>query len=85
MKMFNVVVLSAMMFFAGLAWAGEVSINKANAETLAVELNGIGAKKAQAIVEYRKSNGPFTDINDLQKVKGISLKTIEKNKKNITL
>ena len=85
MKMFNMVVLGVMLFCAGFAWAGEVSINKANAETLAVELNGIGVKKAQAIVNYRKLNGPFTSVNDLENVKGISIKTIEKNRKNITL
>lgn len=85
MKMMKCVVLSVMMLCAGLAWAGEVSINKADAETLALELNGVGHKKAQAIVDYRQKNGPFARVDDLENVKGISLKTIEKNRKSITL
>ena len=74
-----------MQLSTGLATAGEVSINKADAPTLAAELTGVGQKKAEAIVEYRKLNGKFSSINDLQNVKGISAKTIEKNKENITL
>jgi len=69
----------------GQVWAGQVSINSADAPTLAAELKGIGEKKAQAIVNYRKQNGPFTNINDLENVKGISIKTIENNKDNLSL
>lgn len=88
MKMMKVIILSVIMLSGGLigqAWAGQVNINSANAVTLATELNGIGEKKAQAIIDYRKQNGPFTNINDLENVKGISAKTIEKNKDNISL
>jgi len=90
MKMIKAVLLSFLMtvviqLSTGLAYAGEVSINNADASTLAAELTGIGKKKAEAIVEYRKLNGKFLSINDLQKVKGISVKTIDKNKENLTL
>ena len=74
-----------MMFFAGLTHAGQVNINQADAPTLAMELKGVGDKKAKAIVEYRKQNGPFISIDDLGKVKGISAKTIEKNRINISI
>ena len=87
MRMMKIVVLSVMMFCAapmGLVWAGQVNINSADASTLA-ELKGIGDVKAQAIVDYRKKNGPFTNISDLQKVKGISAKTIEKNQQDLSL
>lgn len=83
----KIVVLSVMMFCAapmGLVWAGQVNINSADASTLA-ELKGIGDVKAQAIVDYRKKNGPFTNISDLEKVKGISAKTIEKNQQDLSL
>ncbi len=84
------VVLSVMMFcvvplYSGIVWAGQVNINSADASTLASELKGIGDKKAQAIVEYRKQNGPFSLVNDLENVKGISAKIVEKNKENISL
>ena len=87
MRMMKIVVLSVMMFCAapmGLVWGGQVNINSADASTLA-ELKGIGDVKAQAIVDYRKKNGPFTNISDLQKVKGISAKTIEKNQQDLSL
>lgn len=90
MKMIKVFILSIVMLFAtqaysGLAYAGQVNINQADAPTLASELNGVGDKKAQAIVEYRAQNGPFASVDDLQKVKGISAKTIEKNRENLSL
>lgn len=90
MKIMKVVVLSVMMlcvgpFISGLAIAGQVNINSADAPTLAAELQGIGEKKAQAIIAYREQNGPFALVEDLQKVKGISAKTIEKNKDNLSL
>lgn len=36
-----------------------VSINTASAEDLARVMNGVGLKKAQAIVSYREEYGPF--------------------------
>ncbi len=83
--MLSVMILCAAPFYSGLAWAGQVNINQADAPTLATELKGIGDKKAQAIVEYRKQNGPFASVDDLQKVKGISVKTIEKNRQSLSL
>ena len=90
MKMIRSFILSVLMLISaqaltGLAYAGEVNINKADAPTLAMELQGIGDKKAQAIIDYRTTNGPFKSVDDLSKVKGISAKTIEKNRNNINL
>jgi competence protein ComEA len=51
-------------------------INTADAETLA-QLPGIGALKAQAIVEDRTANGPFTSVDELDRVSGIGTGTIE--------
>ncbi|VAW66417.1 hypothetical protein MNBD_GAMMA09-345 [hydrothermal vent metagenome] len=91
MKLLKVVSLSVMMlcatgvFFSGQVFADEVNINRADAMTLETELKGIGRKKAEAIIEYREQNGPFTSVDSLQEVKGISEKTIEKNRANITL
>ena len=53
----------------------KVDINSANAEQLQT-LKGIGPKKAQAIVNYRKNNGSFKSISDLNKVKGVGAKYI---------
>ncbi|MBD2784769.1 ComEA family DNA-binding protein [Xenorhabdus sp. DI] len=61
-----------------------VNINTANAEQLAKELNGVGVKKAQAIIEYREKYGPFTAIDQLQEVQGIGPMFIEKNRDKLT-
>lgn len=68
-----------------MAWAGPIDINKADAATIAKELNGIGLNKAQAIVSHREKNGAFKSADDLLKVKGIGAKTLERNRVNIRL
>lgn len=62
------------------AFAAPVDVNTADANTLATELTGIGAAKAEAIVAYREANGPFKKLDELVKVKGIGAKTVEKNR-----
>ena len=59
--------------------AGSVNINQADVKTLA-QLNGVGEKKAQAIVAYRESNGGFKSVDELRNVKGIGDKILEKNR-----
>ena len=68
-----------------LAIAGEVNVNRADAETIAAELKGVGLSKARAIVDYREKNGAFRNVDDLANVKGIGLKTVEANRKYILL
>jgi len=54
-----------------------ININTATVKELS-NLSGIGKKKAEAIIAYRKNNGSFSDVNDLKKVEGIGKKTFEK-------
>jgi len=49
----------------------EININTASESEL-VLLNGIGEKKAKAIIAYRLEHGPFKTTKDLRNVKGIS-------------
>ena len=65
--------------------AAPVNINKATAEQLAENLRGIGLKKAQSIVQYRKQYGAFQNKSDLLNVKGIGVETLEKNNTDILL
>ena len=69
---------------AGADTTNKVSINAASIEQLQ-QLNGAGPKKAQAIIDYRNQNGQFKTIEDLQKVKGIGVKFIEKNRSMLSL
>jgi competence ComEA-like helix-hairpin-helix protein len=62
-----------------------VNVNSASAKQLMLGLKGIGKQKAQAIVDYRKTNGAFKTNDDLLKVKGIGKKILKKNKKRIRL
>ena len=52
------------------AHTGPININRATAHQLDA-LDGIGPVIAQRIVDYRKINGSFLTIEDLQKVSGI--------------
>ncbi len=54
-----------------------IDINTANASTL-IKLPRIGPKTAQAIIDYRTEHGPFKSIEELDEVKGIGPKTIER-------
>lgn len=56
-----------------------ININTANAAEIAAHLDGIGMAKAEAIIAYRESHGPFSDLQSLGDVKGIGDKTLEKN------
>ena len=50
--------------------SGPININRATARQLDA-LDGVGPVIAQRIVDYRKINGSFLSIDDLQKVSGI--------------
>ncbi|WP_166253722.1 ComEA family DNA-binding protein [Marinobacter salicampi] len=68
----------------GEATSGQININQADAITLS-SLDGVGESKAEAIVTYRDSNGPFKTVTDLSNVKGIGEKTVEKNAARLTV
>lgn len=79
------ITLAIVMMFSGPSWAGDagkININKATAAELS-QLQGIGMKYAERIVQYRVKNGPFKNVEDLLNVQGIGPKTLEKNKGRI--
>ena len=74
---------------APMRWARSVrqfkiNINTARPEQLQM-LPGVGAALASRIIEYRKENGPFRNLDDLQDVDGLTAKRFAKIKGLIEL
>ena len=55
---------------AATSASGLISLNTATVADL-VTLPGVGEKTAQAIIDFRESNGGFSTVEDLLQVKGI--------------
>ena len=70
--------------FVPTALADVVDINNADSEALQT-ISGIGPVKAQAIIDYRKANGPFKSTEDLKNVKGIGDATYNKMKSSVSV
>lgn len=64
--------------------SGKIQVNVATINELTT-LNGIGPKKAEAIIAFREENGPFTQIEDLLQVSGIGEKTLENIRDDIII
>lgn len=62
----------------------QVNINTASISDL-TQLNGIGEKKAQLILDYREQNGLFMTKEDLMNISGIGEKTFESLEPYITI
>lgn len=61
-----------------------VNINTADVQEL-TKLKGVGEKKAEAIVAWRKVNGDFKSVEQLLEVKGIGEATLAANRENIRI
>lgn len=68
-----------------VAQAGKVNLNTADAATLAREVKGLGAKKAEAIVAYRQEHGAFKSIKELHNVAGLTQRQIKMIEKSATI
>ncbi len=60
----------------GAAASGKIDLNSAGAKTLE-GLPQIGQIRAQLIVQYRQSNGPFVRVDDLLAISGIGPATLD--------
>ena len=77
--------LAAMLWFAasGASFAA-VNINTATVEELTT-LKGVGEKRAQEIIDYRKKHGNFKSVDDLGKVPGIGPGLMKQIRPQITV
>ncbi|MDX8045925.1 helix-hairpin-helix domain-containing protein [Gracilibacillus sp. S3-1-1] len=62
----------------------KVKVNTATVEEIQT-IPGIGEVKANAIIEYRETNGRFKQMEDLTQVSGIGEKTVEKMEEYIQI
>jgi competence protein ComEA len=69
--------------FSGFSYAA-VDLNTATKAELEA-VTGIGPSKADAIVEYRKNNGPFKKVDDLKEIKGFGDKSVDKLRDEVTV
>ena len=51
---------------------------------LAEAIDGVGLKRAQAIIEYREQHGAFASVDELAEVRGVSAGIVERNRERIT-
>lgn len=81
----NVLFVISFLLLPFAAQAEPLDINSADAAALAAAIDGVGEVKAQAIVAYRNEYGSFKSVDDLVLVKGIGVKTVEKNRDKLTV
>ncbi len=87
MKRIIALLFAALMLVLPLglsAEGGVININIATAEELQ-SIDGVGEVKATAIVADREVNGPFANVDDLTRVKGIGQKTVDRNRERLTV
>jgi len=70
-----------MFLLATVTLFGAVDINSASVKELS-SLKGVGAKKAETIITFRKGHC-FKTVDELSQVKGIGKKIVEKNRANL--
>ena len=74
----------AIAFSFALNAFAAVDLNSASVTELET-VKGIGPSKAQAIVDYRKANGGFKSIEDLDNVKGFGKKSVDNLRSEVTV
>ncbi len=86
MKSLKSTVTAIALLACAAAFAAEpVNINTADAQSLAEAINGVGLKRAEAIVLHREQNGPFKSVNELVQVRGVGEKSVEKSRDRLTV
>lgn len=61
-----------------------VNLNTATKDELD-GVKGIGPVKAQSIIDYRKKNGSFKSVDELENVKGFGSKSVKKVRSELTV
>lgn len=85
MDRLRTILLTGLLFFSlQLAAADRINVNTADAETL-MSIQGVGEKRAEAIIDYREENGPFSSVEELMNVDGVGQATLDNNRDTLTV
>jgi competence protein ComEA len=85
LRLTRILTILIIMMVSSFTFAGPVNLNTADAQSIATNLNGVGMVKAEAIVAYREQHGSFSSMDELLQVKGIGIKTLDRNRDMISL
>jgi competence protein ComEA len=85
MNMLRSLFFACLVIASTAVYAEKLNINTADADQIAAEMSGVGASRAQAIVDYRNQNGKFKSIEELSNVKGIGEATVDKNREKLSI
>jgi competence protein ComEA len=61
-----------------------ININTADVDALCT-LDGVGPALAQRIIDYRRRQGPFRSVGDLEKIRGIGPVVVRENRDRMTV
>lgn len=85
MDRLRTILLTGLLFFSlQLAAADRINVNTADAETL-MSIQGVGEKRAEAIIDYREENGLFSSVEELMNVDGVGQATLDNNRDTLTV
>ena len=86
MKLIYSIILTLLLALPVISFSADtININTADKETLMSVIKGVGEKKAEAIIIYRKENGEFKTVDELANVKGIGQGIVEKHKEQLAV
>lgn len=85
MTRYMLLLCSVLICLSTQVYSAPVDINTADADTLAGAIDGVGERKARAIIRFRQENGPFSSVDELAGVKGIGMKIVDNNRDSLTV
>ena len=85
MKLLKLLVAISWLSLSPAPWAADtVNLNTAD-KALLMSIKGIGARRAEQIIDYRQQNGAFESVQELTHIRGIGQAFVDRNKDVLTV